>query len=159
MFSAFCRFFFKKHFSLKNLCIVFYYIIVTGVLHKDTSYLIKLQPLEISQMKSMMISDNLYELCTTGKSVSALLAEDTTQSPAEAWDRLCAGEHTSISNGSSTHSTDCATFTNEDIRRARECGNWGPTKPSDLFLQVRWSLHICWNSLTINRFITMHSVL
>ena len=27
-------------------------------------------------------------------------------------------------------------ITEEDLRRAEECGNWGPTKPGELFLKA-----------------------
>jgi len=83
-----------------------------------------------------MISDKVYKLCTSKESVSALLAKDPTLAPGEAWKKLyggyAAGEHESKSTAREHRDE----ITLEDLQRAFECGNWGPTKPSELFLRV-----------------------
>jgi hypothetical protein len=88
------------------------------------------------------ISDSLLRLCTSGESVSSLLAEDPTLAPGDAWEKLY-GEHAikvaldgghrrqdsgkSISSDSEPH---------DELGKAAKCGKWGPTKPSELFLRV-----------------------
>lgn len=83
-----------------------------------------------------MISDKVYQLCTSTESVSALLAQDPTLTPGEAWEKLY-GHHAAAEKESiSTAKTHRDHYTPNDLIRARECGNWGPTQPSDLFLRV-----------------------
>ncbi|PBP25599.1 hypothetical protein BUE80_DR003453 [Diplocarpon rosae] len=83
-----------------------------------------------------MISDKVYKLCTSKESVSALLAQDPTLAPGEAWNQLfgenATRERESISTGKAYRDN----HTPEDLQRARECGNWGPTEPSELFLRL-----------------------
>lgn len=83
-----------------------------------------------------MISDKVYALCTSSESVSDLLAKDPTLAPEDAWKKLFgdnwAGEKESVSTAKANRDE----ITSEDLKRARECGKWGPTEPSDLFLRV-----------------------
>jgi hypothetical protein len=84
-----------------------------------------------------MISEKVYKLCTSKDSVSALLANNPGLSPEEAWKQIFgrdeAGENESISTAKANRDN----LTPDDLRRAHECGNWGPTEPSELFLRVR----------------------
>lgn len=102
-----------------------------------------------------MISDKVYKLCTSSESVSALLAKDPTMAPGEAWKKLyghhAAGEKTSASTARAHRDT----ITPEDLQRAFECGNWGPTRPSDLFLRVRLRAMLARQKLTIRSYTTM----
>lgn len=88
-----------------------------------------------------MISDNVYKICTSKDSVSTLLAADPTLSPGEAWKKLygslAAGEKDS--KAAARNRKDQASPA--DLQRAFECGNWGPTKPSELFLRVSMTSH------------------
>ncbi|KAF8854218.1 hypothetical protein BDZ45DRAFT_47337 [Acephala macrosclerotiorum] len=83
-----------------------------------------------------MISEKVYKLCTSKESVSTLLAQDPTMAPEDAWKKLYS-RHTAGGNESkSTAKAHRDKITPEDLQRAFECGNWGPTKPSDLFLRM-----------------------
>lgn len=83
-----------------------------------------------------MISEKVYKLCTSKESVSALLAKDPTMAPGEAWKQLYGGHSAGEKESTSTAIAHRDQITPEDIQRAYECGNWGPTKPSELFLRV-----------------------
>ncbi|KAH8809008.1 hypothetical protein F5884DRAFT_674832 [Xylogone sp. PMI_703] len=93
-------------------------------------------PHHTEESPSGMISDKVYKLCTNRESVSSLLAKDPSLTPGEAWKKLygsqAVGENGKKSSGRSHRDH----ITEEDLQRARECGNWGPTQPSDLFLRI-----------------------
>lgn len=89
-----------------------------------------------------MISDKVYKLCTSTETVSSLLAKDPTLAPGEAWKQLYGGDNGGEKESQSTAEANRDDITPDDLKRAYECGNWGPTKPSELFLRVRalsWS--------------------
>lgn len=94
------------------------------------------------------ISDAFYQLFTSSQSVSSVLAQDPTLSPEDAWKKLY-DHHARKPQG--PHSIDQAgKYTPADdagLRRAAECGKWGPTQPSQLFLQM---YHDAINSLEEN---------
>lgn len=82
------------------------------------------------------ISDKFYHLFTSNNSVSSLLALDPTMSPGDAWHKLY-GHH--AGKLSSPHSIDHAgkhVPSPHELKRAADCGHWGPTQPSQLFLTV-----------------------
>lgn len=82
------------------------------------------------------ISDEVYELCTSSESVSSVLAKDPTVKPGDAWKQLY-GHH--IRKPHTRESLDAVPKTTSDeeiLRRTAECGKWGPTQPSELFLRV-----------------------
>jgi hypothetical protein len=83
-----------------------------------------------------MISDRVYKLCTSPESVSSLLAQDPSLSPGEAWKKLYGGHVSREKESKSTAKTHRDTATPEDLKRAAECGKWGSTQPSELFLRV-----------------------
>ena len=83
-----------------------------------------------------MISDKAYKLCTSQESVSALLANDPNMAPADAWKKLYGGHLAGEKESKSVAKEHRDTITPEDLQRAYECGHWGPTRPSDLFLRV-----------------------
>lgn len=83
-----------------------------------------------------MISDKVYKLCKSKESVSALLAKDPTMAPGEAWKKLFGGHSAGEKESKSTAIAHHHKITPEDLKRALECGNWGPTQPSELFLRV-----------------------
>jgi hypothetical protein len=93
-----------------------------------------------------MISDKVYKLCMSMESVSSLLAKDPTLTPGEAWKKLyghhAAGEKESKSIARAHRDE----ITPEDLKRAAECGKWGPTQPSELFLRV---IFLSWLSPTL----------
>ncbi|RFU29043.1 hypothetical protein B7463_g7285, partial [Scytalidium lignicola] len=96
----------------------------------------QLQPYPTSCHFAAMISDKVHKLCTNEESVSSLLAQDPSLSPGDAWKKLY-GAHIVSENGSKRSGRSHRDkITEEDLERARECGNWGPTQPSDLFLRM-----------------------
>lgn len=96
-----------------------------------------------------MISERVYKLCTNPESVSALLAKDPTMAPGDAWKKLYGhhlpGEHASKSKSEALRDE----ITPEDLKRTKECGNWGPTEPSETFLRVSRAIRIGRVTLTI----------
>ncbi|KAK0643811.1 hypothetical protein B0T16DRAFT_392277 [Cercophora newfieldiana] len=94
------------------------------------------------QIGSNCVSDSIVELCTSSQSVSSILAEDPTLAPKEAWERLCAGwKPPKPSKGDkkiddSSESPTQTPLSKEDLERVARCGKWGPTQPSELFLQI-----------------------
>lgn len=89
-----------------------------------------------------MISEKVYKLCNATETVSSLLATDPTISPGDAWKKLYGG-HTAGEKASANTARDHRdAHTPEDLKRALDCGKWGPTEPSELFLRVRpWNDH------------------
>lgn len=95
-----------------------------------------------------MISDKVYKLCTSKESVSALLAADPSLAPGDAWKKLYGHHAAGEKESKATAKERRDQATPEDLQRALECGNWGPTKPSELFLRVRTPCHNCQVILT-----------
>lgn len=85
------------------------------------------------------ISDELYALCTSNESVSSILAKDPTAKPGDAWKKLYGHDHKLGKRKSFTGVSQSATD-EELLRRTAECGKWGPTQPSELFLRVSSAL-------------------
>jgi hypothetical protein len=83
-----------------------------------------------------MISEKVYKLCTSSESVSALLAKDPALAPGDAWRKLYGGHSAGEKESTATAKAHRDDVSPEDLQRAFECGNWGPTKPSELFLRV-----------------------
>lgn len=83
-----------------------------------------------------MISDKVYKLCTSPESVSSLLAKDPSLTPGEAWKKLYGGHAAGEKESKDTAKIHRDEITAEDLKRAAECGKWGPTQPSELFLRV-----------------------
>lgn len=81
------------------------------------------------------ISDQVIRLCTSGESVSSLLAEDPTLAPGDAWKKLY-GEHALNAAAKGAHNNEAESSDQDELERAARCGNWGPMQPSDLFLKV-----------------------
>ncbi|GJJ73183.1 hypothetical protein EMPS_05541 [Entomortierella parvispora] len=80
-----------------------------------------------------MVTKKVYELCHATETVSSVLAKDPTAAPGDVIKKLYGG-----------HKKDL-TYDPEKNRRppsakeqelAFQCGNWGPTQPSPLFLQA-----------------------
>jgi hypothetical protein len=80
-----------------------------------------------------MISDKVYELCRNPQSVSSELARN----PTEATSKIAKQLYGHLEAPPSAKDFDIpAEHTSADLNRAFECGNWGPQKPSELFLKV-----------------------
>jgi hypothetical protein len=82
------------------------------------------------------LSDRVVELCTSMSSVSALMAEDPSRTPEDAWDGLY-GKWKSAKSPDDDHLKATSGLDWQDeLQRAARCGKWGPTQPSELFLKV-----------------------
>jgi hypothetical protein len=102
-----------------------------------------------------MISDKVYKLCTNNESVSALLAKDPTMAPGDAWKKLYGGHAAGEKESKATARAHRDQSTPDNLKRALECGNWGPSQPSDLFLQASTSSCKSLSRANICRCITM----
>lgn len=80
------------------------------------------------------ISDRVFEWCTSNTSVSAELAKNPNLTPGDAAKSLYGSEGISISEKKPPLERTPATP--EDLDRAYRCGNFGPTRPSELFLRI-----------------------
>ena len=88
-----------------------------------------------------MIPPNVYELCRNGKSVSGELAQNPNEAASAARERLFGGRlKTEIQKERSK--SNATEKSENDLQQALDCGNWGETKPSELFLQVRPILNL-----------------
>lgn len=85
-------------------------------------------------LKNGCLGEDIVNLCTSKESVSSLLAADPTLAAGDAWQTLYGKYHPA--NGG--HEKKSAVTDVDDLARAAKCGNWGPTKPSALFLKVRF---------------------
>ncbi|KAL5117244.1 hypothetical protein ACEQ8H_004803 [Pleosporales sp. CAS-2024a] len=79
------------------------------------------------------ISDKIYGFCTKPVSVTSELAAGVAKDPAHIADKLYRGQHIQVTERKAPHHRKPAT--EADLQRARECGNWGSSQPSELFLQ------------------------
>ncbi|KAL5364539.1 hypothetical protein BJX96DRAFT_168364 [Aspergillus floccosus] len=73
-----------------------------------------------------MLPDRVYRLCSGHKTVSSELAKDLTQSPSDIFHRLY----------SHLDQTGTKSVEADGLQKAAECGNWGDSNPSDLFLKI-----------------------
>lgn len=76
-----------------------------------------------------MISDFVYDLCHQQETVSSRLAKDPDDAPGVIAKELF-GEKQCLPRSDDTDEEQY------NLQRAFECGRWGPTRPSDLFLKV-----------------------
>lgn len=94
--------------------------------------------------REIMVSEKVYRLCTQRDSVSAYLANNPAAAPHEAWNHLYGHERNS-DDGEHAEKQANGQNTSDALQRAQECGSWGATQPSKLFLQVSewpdWMYH------------------
>lgn len=84
-------------------------------------------------LAATMIPKKVYDLCQGGQSISSELAKNPTLSPQEAAKKLFGiGAADEIVN----KTLDLGDEKPSDLEEARNCGNWGISTPSDLFLRV-----------------------
>lgn len=82
------------------------------------------------------VSDELFKLVTSPESVSSLLAQDPSLSPGRAWQKLYGDYDGKPGSSHSNHEAGGSLAPEDALKRAAECGHWGPTQPSELFLSV-----------------------
>ncbi|CAK7222618.1 hypothetical protein SCUCBS95973_004904 [Sporothrix curviconia] len=82
-------------------------------------------------LKDRFLGDDIVKLCTAKESVSSLLAADPTLAAGDAWKTL----YDKYKPTNHSHNKTGATKV-DDLARAAQCGKWGPTKPSDVFLEI-----------------------
>lgn len=86
-----------------------------------------------------MITARVYRLCHADMTVSAELARDPTQVPSKVFHDLYERHHAENPGAEVKDATDEA----DALRRAAECGNWGASQPSELFLKVSRVYLLC----------------
>ncbi|KAE8355286.1 hypothetical protein BDV28DRAFT_155509 [Aspergillus coremiiformis] len=79
-----------------------------------------------------MIPERVYQLCHCSKTVSSELARDPNQAPIKLFHNLYSGQNTKEDKSTSENEIDGE----DSLQKALECGNWGPTKPTKLFLKI-----------------------
>lgn len=81
-----------------------------------------------------MVSQHVFDLCQAGDTVSSVLATDPSQPPGDIVKKLYGhhehGLHHGLTTGEDKNSA------NDTSENALQCGRWGPTNPSPLFLQA-----------------------
>lgn len=93
------------------------------------------------------LSEKLVAMCTSLDSVSALLAEDPSMPPGDAWKKLYGGvakaaaseAEADVKEKGVNSLKDAITqgkLSPEEMEKATKCGKWGNKTPSDLFLTV-----------------------
>ena len=85
--------------------------------------------------------EKLEELCIAKESVSSRYEEDTSKSPGEISESLFSSHHLSTTSQKAPDERKPATA--EDLERARRCGAFGESKPSELFLRAYWDVLQC----------------
>lgn len=96
----------------------------------------------------MPISQHIYELCTDPtKSVSAKLATDPDLAPGDVAKSLFVENLTEAAEEKLEHvrphekaDKKSREYSPEDLQRAFECGQWGKTRPSELFLKCYYDV-------------------
>jgi hypothetical protein len=83
-----------------------------------------------------MVSDHIYHMCRSSTSVSSELAKDPSVPPSDIAHRLY-GHNPALAVNGAPVDHKLVEEGHYDLERAAECGQWGGTRPSDLFLKVR----------------------
>ena len=91
------------------------------------------QPKSANQVRTTMLSDTVYELCHDEKTVTSELLQDPSQSPTKLFQKLY---HDRKSKSHKSDSNESVDKDDHELRKVLQCGNWGSTQPSDLFLKV-----------------------
>ena len=91
-----------------------------------------------------MVSQHIWDLCHGKETVSSLLAKDPCKPPHEIASSLYTGDLAGLKEHARFKRV---VPTAEDLERALQCGNWGPSKPGDLFLKV---IALLWRSALLS---------
>lgn len=90
-------------------------------------------PKSANRVRVTMLSDTVYELCHDDNTVSSELLKDPSQSGPKVFEHLY---HDRKSKAHSRDSKESVDDTNNELKKVLECGNWGNSEPSELFLKV-----------------------
>ncbi|KAF4555289.1 Hypothetical protein D9617_2g052420 [Elsinoe fawcettii] len=83
------------------------------------------------------ITDSVQKLCQANRSVTASVSrQEGVRHPQAASEELFSSHILHSHPSPSKHPKDYEQITPDDLDKARSCGKWGDTKPSDLFLKV-----------------------
>lgn len=77
-----------------------------------------------------MVPWKVYRLCRSDTTVTSEIARDNTQDPTKVFNKLFE------SNQSDKNAEDSVYKQKDVLQMAHECGKWGTSEPSTLFLQV-----------------------
>lgn len=80
-----------------------------------------------------MVSWNVYNLCYGDRTVSSELAGDPELAPYKLFKELYESKDADKSPDLASDEEDAAS---DELKKAKECGNWGDSEPSTLFLRV-----------------------
>ncbi|KAH8694364.1 hypothetical protein BGZ61DRAFT_451842 [Ilyonectria robusta] len=86
------------------------------------------------EITNAMVSKRVYDLCQARETVSSVLAKDPTQAPGDVVKRLYGHGENRLHQDESDK--DVAASSADALEAAFQCGRWGLTKPSPLFLQA-----------------------
>lgn len=87
-----------------------------------------------SLLTGTMVSDHVYKLCQEVPSVSSEFAKNPQEAPIDIIKRLYGHHKPNTSHEVSGNERPVATPA--DLERARQCGKWGASQPSEFFLQI-----------------------
>ncbi|KAI1356249.1 hypothetical protein F5Y01DRAFT_309662 [Xylaria sp. FL0043] len=82
------------------------------------------------------ITNRLFEWCRSEESVSSVLATNPHSTPKEIWRKLFHDDDLRKSGEEYKSNTEIVPLKDEELQRARTCGNWGSREPTDLFTRL-----------------------
>lgn len=88
------------------------------------------------------LDEPLAQYCQSNDSVSALLAQDPTLTPGQAWKKLSSHYNRKSHESQDIRDIGKGEVTDEQLELAFKCGKWGRTRPSRLFLRVRHAIFV-----------------
>ena len=105
-----------------------------------------------------MVSQRVFDLCQSDRTVSSEVAKNPELAPGSIGKRLYGGDTGGHGKSKAYKAPDARP---EDLQKASECGIWGDTRPSQLFLKVCFSCRrtgVRYPILTLFRSITTFCV-
>jgi phosphatidylserine/phosphatidylglycerophosphate/cardiolipin synthase-like enzyme len=95
-----------------------------------------LQPWITHCKMATKIPQHIYELCASTNSITSEYASDTSVTPGHICNSMFHVHKNRYQIAQRNPSEKYQTATAEDLELAMQCGKWGPTKPSELFLRI-----------------------
>ncbi|KAK8079554.1 hypothetical protein PG997_007372, partial [Apiospora hydei] len=91
---------------------------------------------EAEGMSDYKIVPALVQLCQEPESVSSRLAKQPDLAPGDVWKKLYSRHERQLSKARDIRDIGKGSLADGELEKARQCGKWGPTEPSDLFLRL-----------------------